>query len=75
MVCTICRKSIIPKTCSGKMRPKYINAAFSGHAHVRVYMDSAELDEQSEWGISKSSVEKGKCEKRVAVNDLRRLSA
>ena len=38
-------------------------------------MDSAELDEQSERGISKSSAEKGTCEKRIEVNDMRRSSA
>ena len=42
---------------------------------TRLYMDSAELDEQSERGISKSSAEKGTCEKRIEVNDMRRLSA
>ena len=75
MVCTICGKSIIPKTCSSEMRLKYISAAFLGHANVRVYMDSAELNEQSERGISKWSAEKGTCEKRIEVNDMRRSSA
>ena len=42
---------------------------------TRVYIDSAELDEQSERGISKLSAEKGKCEKRIEVNDMRRSSA
>ena len=76
MVCTICVKSIILKTCSSEMRPKYISAAFFGACtRTRVYMDSAELDEQSERGISKSSAEKGTCEKRIEVNDMRRSSA
>ena len=61
---------IIPKTYSSEMLPKYISAAFSGHAHVRAY-----LDEQSEQGISKSSAEKGTCEKRIEVKDMRRSSA
>ena len=76
MVCTICGKAIIPKTYSREMRPKYISAAFSGACTcTRVYMDSAELDEQSERGISISSAEKGTCEKRIEVNDMRRSSA
>ena len=70
MVCTIWGKSIIPLTCSSEMRLKYISTAFLGHAHV--HMDSAKLDEQSERGISKSSAEKGTCEKRIEVNDMRR---
>ena len=33
MVCTICGKLIIPKTCSSEMRSKYICAALSGRIH------------------------------------------
>ena len=37
MVCTMCGKLIIPKTCSSEMRPKYICAALSGPIHVCAY--------------------------------------
>ena len=37
---------------------------------MHMYTDSAELDEQSERGISKSSAEKGTCEKRIEVNNM-----
>ena len=66
MVCTICGKLIIPKTCSSEMRSKYICAALSGHIHVcaytwicmHVYMDSTELDAQSENVCGKSNMRK-----------------
>ena len=65
MVCTICGKLIIPKTCSSEMRPKYICAALSGHTWIALNL----------MGSRKTSAEKGICEKRIEVNDMRRSSA
>ena len=71
MVCTICGKLIIPKTCSSEMRSKYICAALSGHIHVCAYTWTALNLMRSR----KTSAEKGICEKRLEVNDMRRSSA
>ena len=71
MVCTICRKLIIPNTCSSEMRPKYICAALSGHIHVCAYTWITLYLMRSR----KTSAEKGICEKRIVVNDMRRSSA
>ena len=71
MVCIICGKLIIPKTCSSEMRPKYICPALSGHIHVCAYTWIALNLMHSR----KTSAEKGICEKRIEVNDMRRSSA
>ena len=70
MVGTICGKVIISKTCSREMRPKYIYAALSGHIHVCAYTWIALNLMRSR----KTSAEKGICEKRIEVNDMRRSS-
>ena len=63
MVCTICGKLIIPKTCSSEMRPKYICAASSGHIHVCAYTWIALNLMRSR----KTSAEKEICENRMKL--------